>query len=101
GDFEGQATYFKPKTEGGPIGACGKKEDDNSQIVALNLHQYGSPNAVSGWCNRKVYIRHGDKHTTATINDACPGCSRNSLDLTPSVFEKLAAFKTGVVPIQW
>lgn len=31
----GVATFFRPKTEGGPQGSCGKMEDDNSAVVAM------------------------------------------------------------------
>ena len=33
--WEGQATWFKPVSEGGPIGSCGPRENDHSKIVAL------------------------------------------------------------------
>lgn len=33
--FEGKATFFHPKTEGGEIGSCGPKESDHDMICAL------------------------------------------------------------------
>ncbi|KAI8086037.1 RlpA-like double-psi beta-barrel-protein domain-containing protein-containing protein [Halteromyces radiatus] len=101
GSFTGKATFFKPKEEGGPVGACGPTENNDSKIVALNLHQYGDANKKSDWCFKKVRITYGDKSTDATITDACPGCQEKSLDLTPSVFQKLASFDQGIIDIDW
>ncbi|ORZ14210.1 hypothetical protein BCR42DRAFT_313024, partial [Absidia repens] len=89
GMFTGKATFFSPKQEGGDTGACGPHEDDQSTIVALNLHQYGDENSKSDWCFKKVIIFYDGKSTEATITDACPGCQDKSLDLTPAVFKKL------------
>ncbi|CAO3645587.1 unnamed protein product [Cunninghamella blakesleeana] len=97
----GFATFFHPQSEGGPQGSCGPKENDNSEIVAMNLKQYGDENKPSSHCGKEVFIRSGSKFTRAKVNDACPGCKDKSLDLTPSLFRKLANEDKGVVPIQW
>ncbi|KAG0183472.1 hypothetical protein DFQ29_004416 [Apophysomyces sp. BC1021] len=78
-NYRGKATFFRPATEGGPIGSCGPREDDNSPICALNLHQYGDANS----------------------KNCCPGCDKNSLDLTRGVFKDLAAFVIGIIDIEW
>ncbi|KAI8337542.1 RlpA-like double-psi beta-barrel-protein domain-containing protein-containing protein, partial [Chlamydoabsidia padenii] len=101
GKYAGKATFFLPASEGGPTGSCGPHEDNDSLIVALNLHQYGDENAKSEWCFKKVLITHGEKSTEATITDACPGCQEKSLDLTPAVFNKLADPEEGVIDIHW
>ncbi|KAI8379065.1 RlpA-like double-psi beta-barrel-protein domain-containing protein-containing protein [Radiomyces spectabilis] len=101
GLFKGSATFFHPVSEGGPIGSCGPKENDNSPICALNLHQYGDEDSKSHWCGKKVLIKHKNKQTTCTITDCCPGCGPNSLDLTPRVFSQLAEYDIGVIPITW
>ncbi|KAI9316848.1 hypothetical protein BX666DRAFT_1947482 [Dichotomocladium elegans] len=101
GIFYGKATFFHPKEEGGEIGACGPKEDDNSPIVALNMDQFGTSGGKSEWCNKKVLIRHKDKEVVATITDACPQCDPHSLDLTTAVFLALDMLKTGVIDITW
>ncbi|ORZ24025.1 RlpA-like double-psi beta-barrel-protein domain-containing protein-containing protein, partial [Absidia repens] len=97
----GKATFFDPKEEGGDTGACGPHEDNHSDIVALNLPQYGSANKISEWCFKEVEIHYKGKMTKATITDACPGCQEKSLDLTPSVFQKLASSEEGVIDIDW
>ncbi|KAM3581543.1 hypothetical protein VKS41_006375 [Umbelopsis sp. WA50703] len=100
--FSGQATWFKPVTEGGPTGACGPKEDNNDMIVALNAAQYGPMNKKSKYCGKKIVITGPNgKKVTATINDACPGCKKNSLDLTPALFKKLGDMNTGILKIKW
>ncbi|KAL0080244.1 hypothetical protein J3Q64DRAFT_1838360 [Phycomyces blakesleeanus] len=101
GFFKGYGTFFHPASEGGPLGSCGPWEDDDSPIVALNLDQYGNENGKSEWCFKKVLITYKGRSTVATITDACPGCSYNSLDLTPSVFAELEDFKVGVIDIVW
>ncbi|KAI8341110.1 RlpA-like double-psi beta-barrel-protein domain-containing protein-containing protein, partial [Chlamydoabsidia padenii] len=100
--FSGSGTYFDPKTQGGVDGACGgPRESSKSDIVALNSAQYGPMNKKSKQCGRKVLIKHGEKATVATVQDACPGCQEKSLDMTPAVFNKLANQKQGVIPITW
>ncbi|KAI8889271.1 hypothetical protein K501DRAFT_329346 [Backusella circina FSU 941] len=99
--FDGELTFFHPKTEGGAQGSCGPIQDDESQIVALNADQYGDMNRKSDMCGKKVKIFYKDKTTCATITDACPGCSDGSLDLTPSVFEELDQLKVGVLKAHW
>ncbi|KAI8061787.1 hypothetical protein BC940DRAFT_309754 [Gongronella butleri] len=102
GIFAGSGTFFSPPAEGGIYGACGGyKEGDNSKIVALNLHQYGDPDKVSDWCFKDVKISHGEKSIVAKITDACPGCNKNSLDLTPSLFQELDKPDIGVIDINW
>ncbi|KAG2212533.1 hypothetical protein INT45_011294 [Circinella minor] len=100
--YKGQATFFFPDTEGGPYGACGPKEDENSLIVALNHEQYGNMSSKSKWCGKKIRVEGKAGSMDVTINDACPGCGYGDLDLTPAVFEKVVGkFKLGVGPITW
>ncbi|ORY93996.1 hypothetical protein BCR43DRAFT_415953, partial [Syncephalastrum racemosum] len=101
GKFQGHGTFFSPAREGGDTGSCGPKENDNSDIVALNLHQYGNENAISEWCHKEVFIKYQEKVIKAKINDCCPGCKPNSLDLTPKLFRKLAPFDKGDIPLEW
>ncbi|KAI8378056.1 uncharacterized protein BYT42DRAFT_572565 [Radiomyces spectabilis] len=101
GLYKGHGTFFHPATEGGNIGSCGHKEDDNSAYCALNAIQYGDTGSHSDWCNKKLKIKYGDKTTSCIIADACPDCKPNSLDMTPKVFSQLADFKEGVIPIEW
>ncbi|KAG2187145.1 hypothetical protein INT44_004815, partial [Umbelopsis vinacea] len=103
--FSGLATWFTPNKggiEGGPLGACGPRQSNDDMIVALNAAQYGDMNKKSKHCGRKVLITGPNgKKATAVINDACPGCKKNSLDLTPVVFKKLGSLDTGILKIKW
>ncbi|KAF7732836.1 hypothetical protein EC973_000112 [Apophysomyces ossiformis] len=100
GLFNGFVTFFHPKTEGGEIGACGPKEDDNSRICALNIHQFGKT-SKSKWCNKKVQLKRGKKTTICTITDSCPGCKQYSIDATPAVFRDLGDENEGVISVTW
>lgn len=55
--YHGQATWFVPADEGGPIGACGDHEDSDSLIVALNHEQYGDMDAKSKWCGKDIEVK--------------------------------------------
>ncbi|KAI9267335.1 RlpA-like double-psi beta-barrel-protein domain-containing protein-containing protein [Sporodiniella umbellata] len=102
GTFTGTGTWFLPASEGGPKGACGPSENNNSNIVALNVAQYGNTSKKSKWCGKKIKIKGPKGSTTATINDACPGCSKGDLDLTPVVFKKVIGdMNKGVGKITW
>ncbi|CAO3643103.1 unnamed protein product [Cunninghamella blakesleeana] len=102
GQFSGVGTFFNPSTEGGSMGACGKFESDDAQIVALNAPQYGSLSSKSSWCGKKVKICYKKKCTTAVVNDACPECKYGSLDLTHTVFKDLEKnMDVGVIDITW
>lgn len=103
GTYKGTATWFKPASEGGSQGACGPEEDDYSRIVALNAPQYGSMSKKSSWCGKKIRITGPTgKSTTATINDACPGCDHGDLDLTPVLFKEIIGdMNKGVGEITW
>ncbi|CAO3635870.1 unnamed protein product [Mucor fragilis] len=98
----GIGTFFDPESEGGSQGACGPYADENSQIVAMNAHQYGNLNKKSHWCGKKLKICHKTKCTIATVTDACPGCDNGCLDLTPAVWGQLESdYNKGIIPIDW
>lgn len=102
GTFTGTGTWFLPASEGGPQGACGPKENNNSMIVALNVAQYGNTSKKSKWCGKKIKIKGPKGTVTAKINDACPGCKKGDLDLTPAVFKKVIGdMNKGVGKITW
>ncbi|KAI9271465.1 hypothetical protein BDA99DRAFT_433387 [Phascolomyces articulosus] len=100
--YQGTATFFFPEKEGGPYGACGKKENRHSHIVALNHEQYGDMDAKSKWCGKKIRVEGEKGSMDLEINDACPGCDYGDLDLTPDVFKEIIGeFEQGVGPITW
>ncbi|KAI8075849.1 uncharacterized protein B0P05DRAFT_546635 [Gilbertella persicaria] len=100
--YSGTATWFLPASEGGSQGACGPSEGNNSNIVALNVAQYGNTSKKSSWCGKKIKITGPKGSTISKINDACPGCSKGDLDLTPVVFKKVVGdMNKGVGKITW
>ncbi|KAG1453459.1 hypothetical protein G6F56_007570 [Rhizopus delemar] len=101
--YKGTATWYKPASEGGSQGACnGVHIDNSSYYVALNHAQYGNMNANSSWCGKKIKITGPAGSVTAKIMDACPGCGKNDLDLTPALFLKVVGSMTkGVGSITW
>ncbi|KAI8981740.1 RlpA-like double-psi beta-barrel-protein domain-containing protein-containing protein [Mycotypha africana] len=101
--YTGTATWYKPATEGGPHAACnGAYIDDYSRIVALNAEQYGNMNGKSKYCHKKIRIKGPKGSATATILDACPGCSYGDLDLTPVLFKKIVGdMNKGIGKIHW
>ncbi|KAG1450961.1 hypothetical protein G6F56_008209 [Rhizopus delemar] len=102
GTFKGTGTWFLPASEGGSTGACGPKEGNNSMIVAMNKPQYGNTSKKSKWCGKKLKIKGPKGTVTATVNDACPECSKGDLDLTPKVFKKVIGdMDKGVGKITW
>lgn len=99
--YRGRATWFIPSTEGGPLGACGPREEDSDLVVALNAHQYGDMNSKSQHCGKFVQISYKGVTVKALVNDACPECGHGDLDLTQPVFNKLGPLSVGTLPITW
>ncbi|KXN82564.1 hypothetical protein AN958_02415 [Leucoagaricus sp. SymC.cos] len=81
---------------GGAAGACGQVNSPNQHIVALNSAQYGG-GYPGPHCFKQIVMKIGDKQTTATITDECPGCPYGGLDLTRGLFEFFADLGVGVL----
>ncbi|KAF9452251.1 hypothetical protein P691DRAFT_772427 [Macrolepiota fuliginosa MF-IS2] len=85
---------------GGAAGACGAVNSPGQHIVALNSAQYGSgypgPN-----CGKTIVMKIGNKQTTATITDECPGCPYGGLDLTTGLFSFFDSLGVGVLSGDW
>lgn len=92
----GKATYY---TQDGAAGSCGKVNPDSAMIVAMNAPQY-----TSSACGKKLQITNlkTGKTAIATVADLCPGCARNSLDMSTGLFAALGGTtQEGVFPIDW
>ncbi|KIJ55840.1 hypothetical protein M422DRAFT_109174, partial [Sphaerobolus stellatus SS14] len=90
GDF----TYYEPG-----LGACGSTNSASDLIVAVppeTFASYGSQlsngNPV---CGKKIILEANGKTVTATVEDKCPGCSANDIDLSPAAFKKFADLSVG------
>ncbi|KAI1821800.1 RlpA-like double-psi beta-barrel-protein domain-containing protein-containing protein [Xylaria intraflava] len=97
----GDLTYYAPG-----LGACGVTNSESDAIVALSWELFdkytpnGNPNKNS-LCGRQIDISLGGKTTRVTVEDRCTGCQLNDLDVTESVFQKLASPSAGRVKMTW
>ncbi|KAI1185559.1 RlpA-like double-psi beta-barrel-protein domain-containing protein-containing protein [Nemania serpens] len=87
--FSGDMTYYNPG-----LGACGQTNGDGDAVVALSASQ-------SGFCGKSIRIHYKDKSTTAKVVDKCPGCGYGSIDVSSTVFDKLANRDLGRVLVTW
>ncbi|KAI5900697.1 barwin-like endoglucanase [Schizophyllum commune H4-8] len=98
-EISGRATYYLPENN---YGACGTRIKNTDYAVALSSDQYGG----GSHCGKKLKASsppHPDNghSVTVTVRDLCPGCAANSLDLTSSAFQQLAALSVGNIPVTW
>ncbi|KXN83110.1 Papain inhibitor [Leucoagaricus sp. SymC.cos] len=78
-------------------GNCGKYNVDSDLIVAIPKSLYDR----NGGSNCDQYIRITNTATGRTVygltRDSCPSCGSGDLDLSPSLFSKLAPLSQGVI----
>ncbi|KIJ55843.1 hypothetical protein M422DRAFT_24350 [Sphaerobolus stellatus SS14] len=90
GDF----TFYDPG-----LGACGKTNKSSDLIVAVSSQVFASfGKQISNGnpvCGKKITLKANGKTVTATVEDKCPGCGANDVDLSPAAFKKLASLGTG------
>lgn len=79
------------------LGACGDYNGDGDSIVALNVQQFGNRR----YCGQRVRISFHGRSVEATIKDCCMGCGYGGLDLTPSLFSRLASLGAGIIHGEW
>ncbi|GAC97735.1 expansin [Pseudozyma hubeiensis SY62] len=101
--FTGRATFYNTG-----LGACGITNTDDQPIVAISRDLFEQYNPASGnpnhnsLCGKKVEITWNGKKVQAFATDECPGCEKNSLDCSPSVFERMDSKDKGVLDgITW
>ncbi|KAK7690385.1 hypothetical protein QCA50_007043 [Cerrena zonata] len=90
----GRGTWFNVG-----LGACGYTDEDSDSIVALSTNIYDS----GSHCNKWLTIKNKANGKTAKgqVRDACPGCSSNDIDMSPTLFKKLGSLDTGVLTVEW
>lgn len=101
--FTGRATFYNAG-----LGACGIVNSDNDPIVAVSkdlFEQYnpssGNPNHNS-LCGKKIEVSWKGKKVQAFATDECPTCEKTSLDMSPTVFDRLDNRDKGVLDgITW
>ncbi|KAI8624328.1 RlpA-like double-psi beta-barrel-protein domain-containing protein-containing protein [Xylariaceae sp. FL1651] len=89
-DHHGVATFY---TQDGVAGSCGNFHSDSDLIIALSPFW-----DVASFCGRKIQITNNGggqsnngagKVITAVVQDTCPGCDENHLDLSTGAFKAL------------
>jgi len=90
--FNGDATYYATG-----LGSCGKTNQDTDFIVALSTAEANH----GAHCGKKIRVHYGKKTIDCTVADTCPGCSRYSIDLSPSAFKALAPLDAGRIKVSW
>ncbi|KAJ7622125.1 RlpA-like double-psi beta-barrel-protein domain-containing protein-containing protein [Roridomyces roridus] len=88
----GPATFYD-----GGLGACGTIIKNTDFAVALT-----APNFASGaHCGQPITVTFNGKSITVIVQDLCPGCGTNGLDLTRGAFAALASTDLGVIQVDW
>ncbi|KAG1441347.1 hypothetical protein G6F56_011527 [Rhizopus delemar] len=79
--YNGEATFFTPDQ-----GACGKWNDNYDMIVAVGGDIYGSFSKKSSVCGKKIKVTNkaNKKSVQVTVTDACEGCAKTHIDLSPA-----------------
>ncbi|KAM3152515.1 hypothetical protein ABEW05_007115 [Botrytis cinerea] len=107
GIFTGDLTYYAPG-----LGACGITSSSSESICAVShiifdaASTSSNPNA-NPLCGRKIRITRqkasgsGNNTVDVTVVDRCVGCKAEDLDLSTTVFEKLALEAEGRVTGSW
>jgi len=94
--YVGRGTWYDVDTSG--EGACGKWNNNNQPIIAMNHVQYNR-----NICGKWITLKNTKNGRTARgyVEDMCPGCPKGGVDMSPSLFEQLASLGTGVVTVSW
>jgi hypothetical protein len=106
GPFTGDLTYYAPG-----LGACGVTSTSSQNIVAVahslfDAVQTGSDPNANPLCGRKIRASRvkegvGERSVDLTVVDRCTGCKPTDIDVSLSVFEKLADEDLGRVDVSW
>ncbi|KNZ63964.1 hypothetical protein VP01_1080g18 [Puccinia sorghi] len=90
----GEARYYNLAT--GAQTACGGYHQSSEMICAAGASVFGDGDHL---CGRRITIYHGYKQVTCALDDKCPSCVGQSLDLSPAVFKALAPMSEGVLNV--
>ncbi|KAG6827114.1 hypothetical protein H0H92_013158 [Tricholoma furcatifolium] len=83
------------------LGNCGYTDVDSSPIVAISKQRYDTNNGAN--CDQWVQIVNtaNGKMAYGKTRDSCESCGIYDLDMSPSLFEKLAPLSVGELTISW
>ncbi|KAJ3499389.1 hypothetical protein NLG97_g379 [Lecanicillium saksenae] len=90
GVLAGKASYYTPD---GGTGACGKKLKNNDMILALPKAAYaGGKN-----CHKTVSVTYKGKTLKGKVEDLCPECPSDQVDLSEGWFKQFAPTSQGIL----
>ncbi|KAI9835563.1 MAG: hypothetical protein M1819_002014 [Sarea resinae] len=93
----GEITYFQAGT-----GACGNTVDGSSDsIIAMPFEMMGSESNGNPFCGKGVKISYGGKTIDAVVQDKCPSCDGNHIDLSEAAFTQLLPEASGTATASW
>ncbi|RKP25853.1 RlpA-like double-psi beta-barrel-protein domain-containing protein-containing protein [Syncephalis pseudoplumigaleata] len=95
----GDGTFYN--MEGGYT-ACGEKHSDSEHYAAVAPSWFTTGNHNNDPICRKCALVKGPKgQVKVHINDICPPCARDSIDMTPAAFSQIADQADGRVSVSW
>ncbi|KAJ6525280.1 RlpA-like double-psi beta-barrel-protein domain-containing protein-containing protein [Mycena vulgaris] len=94
----GRGTWYNPSAG---QGNCGYWDSDSSPIVAISKARYDANGGAN--CNQWVAITNtaNGKLAYGKTRDSCESCDTSSLDMSPSLFQKISTLSTGQITISW
>ncbi|KAJ7442610.1 RlpA-like double-psi beta-barrel-protein domain-containing protein-containing protein [Mycena latifolia] len=94
----GRGTWYYPSAG---EGNCGYWDSDSSPVVAISKARYDANGGAN--CNQWIAITNtaNGKFAYGKTRDSCESCDTSSLDMSPSLFQKLASLNTGEITISW
>ncbi|KAJ5097024.1 hypothetical protein N7456_007745 [Penicillium angulare] len=101
GPYSGDLTYYAPA-----LGSCGYTNTESEHVLAVSHILFDAASTGSNpndnpLCGLKIRIRRDGESVDAKVVDRCVGCAETDLDVTESVFEKLATLAQGRVTMEW
>ncbi|KAF7314470.1 hypothetical protein MKEN_00920000 [Mycena kentingensis (nom. inval.)] len=82
-------------------GNCGYMDVNSSPVVAISKKRYDANNGDN--CNQWVQITNlaNGKVAYGKTRDSCESCNTESIDMSPSLFSKIAKQSTGQIQVSW
>ncbi|EAU85822.1 hypothetical protein CC1G_05039 [Coprinopsis cinerea okayama7 len=82
-------------------GNCGKWSKDSEPVVAMSKAFYDRNKGIN--CGQWIEIveTSSGKKAFGQLWDSCESCREQDIDLSPSLFQKLAPLSRGVITVSW
>ncbi|KAI9595345.1 RlpA-like double-psi beta-barrel-protein domain-containing protein-containing protein [Syncephalis fuscata] len=95
----GDGTFYNI---GGGYTACGETHSDNEFYAAIAPSFFTAANRNSDPMCQKCALVTGPKgQVKVRVNDVCPSCAHDAIDMTPAAFNQIANPEQGRVSISW